>query len=253
MTLSLQGLRILLPRPIAQAKVWDEAIRKHGGNCIVFPTVAIEPTNDKNLAEIFSKLATCDVLIFTSTNAVLPFKKLLTTASIPTHWQLAAIGATTARAMQYLGLPVNLTSPEPYNSENLLATLQNHLSNKKRIAIIKGTGGRDLLQKNLTQQGHDVTEFAVYSRILAKHNIEPLVKVWEQGGVDYVIATSAETLNNLSIILTSKHINLLQNTNLILLSPRLSSIANNLGFTKRVLIADNASIAAILKLLGNVK
>lgn len=253
MTFSLQGLRILLPRPIAQAKIWDDAIRKHSGNCIIFPTIVIEPTSQANIQTIFSELTSYDILIFTSANAVLPFSKLLTHNSIPSHWQLASIGATTAHTMQTVGLPVTIISPPPYNSENLLTILQSTLSEKKRIAIIKGSGGRDLLQKALSQQGHQANEFSVYSRLLTKQNSNLLIKAWEQACIDYIIATSEETLHNLAKIITPNHQKLLLNTNLVLTSPRLLELANNLGFTKQVLIADNTHIMAVLKLLGKGK
>ena len=78
----------------------------------------------------------------------------------PLHPRWYAVGLRSARALEARGLTVTVPSPE--STEGLLALPA--LANARETLLLKGTGGRPLLEETLKGLGQKVTVLSLYTR-----------------------------------------------------------------------------------------
>lgn len=241
----LAGHCILITRPAHQAQPLCQKIEQLGGQTIVFPTLVIaDPINKITAAKKIKRLSHCDMVIFTSRNAVQKAVPLLRKkAGI---WlkqvQIAAIGESTAEELRIQGFSVDLI-PREYNSEGLLQLPQLKKVKNRRILLIRGQGGRNLLSSVLRKRGATVTEAIVYRRLLPQLSANFFPRIQK---IDMIISTSNESLQNLYRILGVQHRSWLRGLQLVAVSKRMKDLAIKLGFMKKIIIAENPTDAAII-------
>jgi uroporphyrinogen-III synthase len=249
-------LKILITRPAHQAQSLSDAIRQAGGQPVLFPTLTItDPPDITALQQIIITLPQADIAIFTSVNAVekaIPHIQL-TWQKWPTHLRIVAIGAATTQALSKHGLSIQ-DCPSQFNSEGLLGLPCLHEVQNKTVVIFKGLGGRDLLTTTLQQRGATIIEAIVYQRGLPIVDIMDYLPSWQADGIDVIISTSQESLQNLVTLIASQidsqagsqaH-NWLLNLPLIVISERMAIFAQDIGFKQPPMVANNASDAALL-------
>ena len=195
--LALQGRGIVITRPAHQAGAISQRLQLAGATVLQFPLLGIaEPENLTQSQQQLANLAGYDLLIFTSPNAV-EGALLKLAACIPNAMTIACIGQKTAGALARFGVQVSIVPHAVFNSEALLAMPEFQRMRDKRIAIIRGEGGRDLLYSTLTQRGAAVDYIDVYRRICPVSDLLPLLKFQQGGQLDIIALTSAESLRNL--------------------------------------------------------
>lgn len=201
MNLPLAGRGILVTRPLEQTDALAEEIRDAGGEAIIFPAMAIVPVHDDALAQRLAQLATYDVAIFISPNAV---RHGLDTIDTPCAWpeqvRVYALGPGTARALKQRGL-VKVIQPDGHDTEALLALPSLHAVANQRIVIFRGVGGRELLADTLRSRGAIVEYAECYRRLRPESDAGPIIQRWTAGDIHAVTINSAETLHNLATML----------------------------------------------------
>ena len=226
-TNNLAGLNVLITRPAAQASAFAEMVQQAHGRPVCFPTLEmLGPPDKAAVQQALAGLATVDLLIFTSTNAV-HYAFPLLPADIPLNLPLAAIGAATAGALTEIGLPPTLTPDSP-DTEGLLALPDLHCVQGSHILIVRGHGGRETLKQTLEKRGARVDNVEVYRRHCPNRNPHNLIQSWAQW-VDVVTITSNEILDNLQQMLGAAGQPLVQQTPLIVPSRRVAEYARQLG------------------------
>lgn len=247
---NLNGLHVLVTRPEPSCKILCEKIRVGGGHATAFPTIEIGPPQDAAaLPEKLAHLDQYDWLIFISPQAVYQSANYI--KALPESVKIAAVGEGTAHALQALHWPVHVYPEDNWNSEAVLALSAFASVNGKKIAIIKGDGGRKLLAHELQTRGAIVTPLSVYQRKLAKTPIDPVVNLLRSHSLDVIICTSIEGLDNLKQRLETAW-SWLQETPLLVISQRMRDHAAELGF-KQISVAKNASDECILQALAKEK
>ena len=78
--------------------------------------------------------------------------------------KIAAIGSSTKKLLNSLGIEVNIFPKSNFTSESLYKEIKNNDISGKKIAIIKGLGGREYLKKQLSLENHVYDDINVYSR-----------------------------------------------------------------------------------------
>ncbi len=147
----LDGLRVLLTRPAAQAGEWAAALTDAGANVLAYPTIDIAPPPSwEPLDEALGRVREYDWLVFTSAAAVRHTLGRLKDA-LPSLPRIAAVGAETARAVETHGLRVTLV-PEDQRQEGLISAL-NDLRPGTRVLFPQAVGGRDELRNALLGRG----------------------------------------------------------------------------------------------------
>jgi uroporphyrinogen-III synthase len=242
----LLGLNVIVTRPLMHSQNLLSLITQNGGNAISFPTLEIYPYDLNKIPDLSAYLNDLDLAIFLSRNAVTHALRLLPKAS----FKVAAIGPGTAATLIENHIPVDIVPAEGFDSEHLLAMpFFKEITNKK-IVIFAGQGGRAWLEQQLHLRGAQVLKIALYQRICPPVDIKTIQSLLKLSNY-IIVSTSGECLTNLyKIFLEQSQTEWLYQSFLVVISKRLSKIALNLGFKKKLLIeAIDASDQAILESL----
>ena len=175
-------------------------LSRMGARVFQHALLRIGPPRDPNAAQAaLASIEDNDITIFVSANAVRAAVTLLPElASHLKQTRAACLGVATAKALQGIGVGVQIVPESGSTSEALLATDEMSAAaiNGRRISIIKGEGGRSLLADTLSARGAQVHLVSAYQR-------EPvgddLTRVLDEnaGAIDIAIITSGESLARL--------------------------------------------------------
>jgi uroporphyrinogen-III synthase len=228
----LHGRAVLVTRPVQQAAKLARSIAESGGEPVLFPALAIEAPSDPALAlQVLARLSTFDLAIFVSPNAVEQAFGLLP-APWPVNVAATALGEGTAAALRRHGVAQVLVPVDGSDSEGLLAHASLRNVHGKRIAILRGEGGRDLLVEELRRRGADVSYAECYRRTRPAADPSALITRWREGGLHAVTAMSGETLDNLWAMLGEPGQVLLLATPLFVPHAHIGQRATRLGLTE---------------------
>lgn len=247
MNSALNGARILVTRPAAQAENLCNLIEQRGGAPIRFPTLEI--TESRPDPVLLDQASSSDWLIFTSTNAV-DFAIKAFGGKMPAlrKFKIAAVGAATAGALRQSGWPVDCVPASEFNSEGLLAEPELQTVTGMRCVIVRGVGGREKLAESLRSRGAEAIYLEVYSRWQPMANRTDFWTNIAQGRLDAVTITSIEALQNLLAMLDAESIVSLKSILLVVVSERIGQAAENFGF-KQIAVSAQPTDAAILETL----
>lgn len=242
----LEGLHVLITRPVAQAGGICALIEAEGGTAVRFPSIAITPPDDARPAKALLARADWDRVIFVSANAVHAALKL------GGDWQrrpLVAVGNATRKALLAAGLEVSVTPTDGFNSEALLALPELQTVAGARMLIVRGEGGRETLADSLRERGALLEYAEVYRRTMPTTDPAELLQIWTDGGIDVVTVTSNESLTNLLAMLGDTGHKLLIDTALAGVSERVLQHAASLGLPNPPIVAASAHDTDVLAAL----
>jgi len=233
----LQSRTILVTRPAAQAASFCRLITDAGGEAVRFPAIEIRPIPISELETgQLKNWRQFDLALFVSANAVhhaMAYIESTTPAPV-----IGAVGSRTAEWLTASGYKVDLVPEAGFNSEALLALPELQSLQGKKVLILKGQGGRDLLRETLVHRGAEVHELALYHRGLPEASPDALNHRGLQGEIDLVAVTSIEILSNLQKILGSDAQGWLKRAVLLAGSSRIADQARAEGFRQIIVAAD---------------
>jgi len=243
----LNGARVLVTRPEHQAENLSRLIEQRGGIAVRFPALEIVSRDDDRIKSTLENLDGFQWVVFISANAV-NFALKANSGKIPRtkSVRFAAVGQSTAQAMKMAGLPVDLVPEYGYNSEALLEMPQLQQVEGQNCLIVRGEGGREQLATTLRSRGAEVDYLEVYKRIIPRMDSSPVVELLAQHRLDVITVTSAEALQNLSLMLGEKNNKLLSLIPLVVVSDRIRCLAADMGFN-RITVTDSPIDTAILE------
>ena len=198
----LQNLGIAITRPIDQAKKLAALITEAGATPILFPLIEITPLSDYSQFDaVIANIADYDWAIFISSNAVqngMPrLIKQTAKIGIPSNLQFAAIGPVTASELQSFGVKEVLIPNVRFDSESLLALPEMTNVAGKKILVVRGVGGRDVLADTLRARGAQVTFAECYQRINPQTNCNLLANLYSENKLQGIVITSSEAMRHL--------------------------------------------------------
>ena len=207
-----EGVGVLVTRPRQQSAELTAAIDAAGGRSIPFPVIEIVPRSMTEIDEDSARLHTPDIVIYVSRNAV----------EHGLAWNsrglVAAVGPSTAAALEAAGRIVDIVPEIGFDSESLLAEPAMNDVAGKTVRIVRGIGGRELLADTLRERGASVEYLAVYERRLPSYpdtELDELARRWLSGDIDVVTVMSVESLKNLLTLLPASCITALAKTPLV--------------------------------------
>jgi uroporphyrinogen-III synthase len=244
----LSGYTILVTRPEHQADPLCRLIEAAAGRALRLPALRIEPNiDDSGLSQRLAHLSDYQIAIFISPNAVrLGLEAIARAGGLTDSLLLATVGKGSARALhQLLGRAADLVPDGSYDSEALLQLEPLQHVNGKRILIVRGIGGRELLAETLQQRGAFVDYAEVYRR---EPPPPPPDSDWLDK-VDIITVTSSEALRNLvTMTPPARHAKLFAKP-LLVISQRSAEQARLLGFKQPPLVSPLAGDEAIVATL----
>jgi len=237
------GPRLLITRFSPKAELLATELNKVDCFAIAQPLLRIEPlqdqlTTDKFISEYF------DLVIAVSGNAVECTKRL-----IEGRWPKAtyiAVGTSTQALLNDVIDNKALVPEDSADSEGLLNLDILKSIQGKRILILRGQGGRDLLDKTLVKRGAEVTFLESYKRIKLDLNGQGLVNKWQQASINGVIIGSIEILNQFFKLVPNEHNNWALKLIFYVPSERVANKAFLLG-AKQVVVLPSLRIERIIE------
>ncbi len=203
------------------------------------------------LGERLTALTTTDKLIATSRYAIEWAQGELNNHQ--RQWpdcEYYAVGPATASDWQLPQVtPIHL--PEQHSSEGLLAlpSLQASAVAGRRILLLRGNGGRELLPETLVERGARLEILEAYRRVYPPLDGAVLVSQWQQLRVNSVIISSGELLQRLCELAPLNQHHWLFSLRVIVTSSRIARLARDAGF-KELQIASDASAKALADVIG---
>ncbi|MET3131495.1 uroporphyrinogen-III synthase [Oxalobacteraceae bacterium GrIS 1.11] len=160
---------VVITRPLAQAGPLAERVAALGLPVLVLPLLEIHPLADGTaLAAALAELDTYAMVAFVSPNAIeAAFAHIV---RWPAGVTLAVLGEGSRAALAAHGLTsacADIVSPPdtaPSDSEHLLGSLDLVRLRGRRVLIVRGESGRELMADGLRLAGADVTVVAAYRR-----------------------------------------------------------------------------------------
>lgn len=249
---ALTGIGVLVTRPEQQATPLCQLLESAGATVVRLPAMRIEPSaNPQAMIRALGPMQAFDLIIFTSGNAVKFGAALLDANS---RSAIAAIGPATARALAQRGLSAAATPSAGFDSESLLTHPALARISDKRVLIIKGKEGRNLLQQQLTQRGANVVVAEVYERIPASINPQQLAALtarFASHSIDLVTVTSVDVARCLLALADPSLRLAFERVPWLVPSARVAAAVRELGVNAALIQAESATdqalVAAILR------
>jgi uncharacterized protein HemX/uroporphyrinogen-III synthase len=168
--------------------------------------------------------------------------------SWPAHLKIAAVGEGTAQALQAANFPSALYPPSQWDSEGLLALPEFCELSGKKIVLVRGDKGRELLADEFTARGAKVCHLVAYQRSLPRVDSKKIVRQLKNHTLAVTICTSSEGMQNMLTLLAAARTELLA-LPVLVISERMRVQARQMGFNT-ILLAQNASHDAIISVLN---
>jgi uroporphyrinogen-III synthase len=224
----LDGVGIVVTRPLRQAAVLATRVASLGGVPIIWPAIVILPPPDgEALERAHAQLAQYDIAIFVSANAV-EFG-----APAPGTWpaRLAAYapGPGTAEALAAAGVCGAHVPATSFDSEGLLELPALADVTGKRVVIFRGEGGREFLGGALRARGAIVDHVPCYRRVAPQTGADGLVEAMRERRAHAVTMKSSEGLDNLVAALGPPGLALLVQLPVFAAHPRIAEHARAHG------------------------
>ncbi len=197
----LAGRSIVVTRPAGQADGLCAALAGLGAEALRFPLLTIAPLADPApLHAAARRLADFSLAFFVSPNAVnFALDAMLAVAPWPSGLRVATVGRGSEAALAARGFGDVVAPHSGFDSESVLAlpAFQSAEVAGRRVLILRGDGGRDLLGDTLTARGARVEYLTCYHRGGPSGDLAPLVARARAGRLDALTLTSSEGVAHL--------------------------------------------------------
>jgi uroporphyrinogen-III synthase len=236
---------VVVTRPSQQAGKLAQMVAELGRECVVLPLLEISALPDQRaLAAVLADLSGYAMVAFVSPNAIdAAFAHI---AAWPPGVAAAVLGEGSRAALARHGVDdtcATILTPRDKSrsdSENLLESLDLAALAGKRVLIVRGESGRELMADGLRAAGALVTTVAAYRRsapALTAAFAQKLSRLLETEN-DWII-TSSEALRGLLALVTQlddgESVAKLQRQRWIVPHARIAETARDLGLTRLTL------------------
>lgn len=195
----LAGKRILVTRASHQAGRLSAELKKLGAETIEIPAIEIlPPASFGPFDTVLREVQRYQWLVVTSANAVDAIRHRMIALNLPvqtfSHLKIAAIGGTTAHALEDAGLFVSVT-PKEYVAESLLDALAGQVKGQ-RVVIVRAAVARDIIPEILVQRGAQVEVVEAYRTAVPRGSAERIAALFAGKPPDAATFTSSSAVIN---------------------------------------------------------
>ena len=233
--------RVVVTRSAEDVDRLAERLTSAGYLPVKLPLLAIEAIHSSLDIDNLPRATT--IIIFTSVNAVRHGFDALARAITEQGLVTIAVGAKSRDALGKKG--VRAESPAREDSEGILDLLASLDQSPTHVVLVKGQGGRDLIETSLDNLGIHLTIVECYRRVwpdLPEANFLSAVSI-ESPSIIHV--ASGETLTRLTDLCWAHGVDALNTHVLVVPSQRVADQARELGWQSRI-VADGAGDEALL-------
>nr|WP_201470824.1 uroporphyrinogen-III synthase [Microbacterium hydrocarbonoxydans] len=238
----LDGWRILVPRGGPWGDGVAASLRDRGAVPVVAPLINFAPTTDQAaLDTALRRLAGGEYDWLTVTSATTVDVMFAHRAIVPRSTRIAAVGETTAAALQAVGYEVALV-PEEDNSaagmaEQLIAL---ETQERRRILALRSEIAKPVLSVLLQEAGHDVDSVVAY-RTVGVPVTDRIKRDVENGRINAILITSGSVAEQVR----EQFPHIPDETLLAAIGPRTAKDADRAGLPITV-VADRQTVDALI-------
>ncbi|UVK77338.1 MAG: uroporphyrinogen-III synthase [Sodalis sp. Ffu] len=245
-------MSILVTRPSPAGEQLVNRLLACGKFACHLPLIDFLPGSELPLlVQRLDTLSDGDLLFIISQHAIHYAHHWLVQLGVPWPSRLLyyAVGRTSGRLLYHLGgLSVNYPH-EGETSEDLLRLPSLASIQGRQALILRGNGGREMLQQTLRQRGVQVEICECYRRCPVRYDGEEQGRRMVALGIDTLVITSGEMLYQFYTLLSKYYSNFwLMQCRLIVVSERLAMLARQLGWTD-IIVANAADNDALMRVL----
>ena len=248
---------VVVTRPANQADPLLARLSALSYRGLHLPMLRIEPLADAAaLAAVKSRinaLSDVDFVIFISSNAVHFCRRLCDELGLKfaTRALPIVLGEATAKALRDWLQPEAMLQPpiDAQTSEGVLAMPALRQLLGRRVMIVRGVGGREVLAQQFRARGAEVEYCEVYARTQPSYTRDQLIASFEGMDVQAVLFSSSEAMKNFAdTVVPAIGMQRFSNTFIVVSSSRLANAAKQCGFD-RVRQSANAGVDATCEVL----
>ncbi len=250
----LFGKKIIVTRSREQASDFSVLLEKYGAEPIEFPTIETVPPKDwKEIDRAIKNLPKYDWAIFTSINGVKYFIERLKKQGKDIRElkgiKICAIGPATAKAIEDLGIKVDLL-PKEYRAESIITGLGKTKIKGRRFLLPRALKAREVLPEEIKRLGGKIDVVAAYRTIKPKEKTDGMRKMLQQKEIDVITFTSSSTVENfVSMFQKGEAPGLLEGITVACIGPITKDTATKLGI-KTDIMPEKYTIPALTEAIG---
>ena len=250
----LFGKKIIVTRSREQASDFSVLLEKYGAEPIEFPTIETVPPKDwKEIDRAIKNLPKYDWAIFTSINGVKYFVERLKKQGKDIRElkgiKICAIGPATAKAIEDLGIKVDLL-PKEYRAEAIIAGLGKNKIKGKSFLLPRALKAREVLPEEIKRLGGKVDVVTAYRTVQPKEKTDEIRKMLREKRVDVVTFTSSSTVENFANMFKRNEVpGILNGTRVACIGPITKDTATKLGI-KTDIMPEKYTIPALTEAIG---
>jgi len=245
--------QIVIMRPAHQAKALADYVIAHEGHPLLLPMIQITPCVVSK--EAINALSEADIIIVSSQNAVTcAAAEIIEFLAKRVDSHIITLGAATSAALAKHNIIASYTAPPGGHSEALLTLdrLQVEVVRNKRVVLLAGKGGRDVLEKELRVRQAKVTTLQTYEQVAIHYDLLHHIETWQQNTRQTcLIVTSLNILHHLFSQTPEKLLPWLRAQPLIVVSERIEQAASKYG-SQHIINAKGADFASLIKALQSL-
>lgn len=237
----LDGWRVLVPRGGPWGDGVAASLRTRGAVPVVAPLINFAPTTDQaGLDTALEQLAAGQFDWLTVTSATTVDVLFAHRAVVPRSTRIAAVGETTAAALQAVGYEVALVPDEDNSAEGMAQQLVALESEPRRILALRSEIAKPVLSKLLSKAGHDVASVVAY-RTVGVPVTERIRRDVENGRINAILITSGSVAEQVR----AQFPEIPDETLLAAIGPRTAKDARKAGLSVSV-VADKQTVDALI-------
>jgi uroporphyrinogen-III synthase len=222
--------RLLVTRFAPHGQRLTDLLNVHGVAAFSQPLLQVQQTAEfANVSRTFEKQYDC--IIAVSHNAVDYTDKALANTDWPNCQYFAVGKGTQTKLINATGQEVVIPEKN-FTSEGLLALPQLANLQNKKVLILRGVGGRELLKDKLIERGGIVEYYQPYQRIIVDFCASYEVKKWQLNKINGVIISSIELLQRLLAVVPESEREWLKTLTIYAPSKRITDRAELLGWSE---------------------
>lgn len=237
----LAGWRVLVPRGGPWGDGVAATLRQQGAVPVIAPLINFAPTNDQaTLEQALADLAAGAFDWLTITSATTVDVLYAYRAVIPSKTKVAAVGETTAAALQAVGYRVDLVPERDNSAAGLAEEMIARESEPRDVLTLRSEIAKPVLTRLLAEAGHRVRSVVAY-RTVGVPVTERIAQDVASGRINAILVTSGSVAEQVH----QQFPEIPDTTVIAAIGPRTAKDARRTGLSVDV-IADQQTVDALI-------
>ena len=238
----LTGWRVLVPRGGPWGDSVAASLRALGAVPVVAPLINFAPTNDQASLDVaLARLTAGEYDWLTVTSATTVDVLFAHRTQIPRTTKIAAVGETTATALESVGYEVTLVPEKDNSAEGMAEQIIALESQRRRILALRSEIAKPVLSKLLEEAGHEVDGVVAYRTVGVP--VTPTIRRdVESGRINAILVTSGSVATQVR----EQFPEIPDETLLAAIGPRTAKDAAKAGLPIQI-VADTQTVDALIE------